>query len=625
MIKTASVNFADKLTTPEQVLDKINPGMSIFIGTGVAEPRTLIQQMLAADKGNLQDLELIQLISLGDAIPVEQRYYMKYRLKTFFAGWVASEAITEGRVDVIPCRFSRVPALIARGRIDVDAAFVQISPPDEAGYASLGLAVDAARQAMDRAELVVGEINEEIPRTLGDSFVHVDEFDYLIKSTEPPIYLERWPMDEVFDKVAANTASIVDDGSCVSFTYGPLYESLGRHLAFKRDLGVHSLFCTDALMDLIRSGAVTNRKKSFFRGKSVFSYAFGTAELFEWLDRNPMVEFQGIDVVTDPRNFGMNSKYMAILPARKADLAGNVAMHTGKGNVAVNLGAAQEMAAGAAFSKGGRSIFALPSRNLNGESNILLSVGDLPNQLSLAETIDYIVTEYGVAPLTGKTVRERALALIDIAHPDHREELIRQAKDARLIYQDQIYHSEYGYHYPEELTTSHVFKDGRKVRFRAIRPSDEDEMRKLFYRFSDEAVYYRYFSPVKSMPHSRMQEYVNIDYKNTMSIVGLVGEPGGGRIIAEARYVRLPNNPYADTAYIVDEKYSGLGIATYLIRSLIKIAKENGVKGISADVLPDNRAMWKVLEKAPYPLKARREMDYYHVVIPFTEENERDA
>jgi acyl-CoA hydrolase/RimJ/RimL family protein N-acetyltransferase len=623
MAKFGTVVWEDKIVDPDQVLDRIHPGMSIFLTTGVAEPRTLVKHLMASDRGNLSDLELIQLISLGEAIPIDERYYQKYRLKTFFAGWLASDAISAGRVDLIPCRFSVVPDLIASGAIQVDVAFVQITPPDELGYASLGVAVDVARQAMERASLVVGEINEEIPRTLGDSFVHVNDFDFFVRSEEPPMCLGRWPVDDVFDKVARNVASVIEDGSCVGFTYGPLYEGLGKHLTRKRNLGIHTLFFTDSLMDLVLSGAVTNRNKGAFRGKSLCAYAFGTRELMDWLHRNPMVEFQGIEVVAEPASIARSRNYMSILPARKVDLTGNVALHTGRLNVAASLGAAQQLITGAAMSEGGRSIFALPSRNLKGQPNVHVSVADFPNQLSVSEMLDFVVTEYGVAHLTGRTVRERALALIDIAHPDDRAELVAKAKDARILYRDQIY-LDSGHLYPEEYAVEKTLKNGLKVRFRPIKPSDEDEMRRLFYRFSDEAVYYRYFSPVKSMPHAKMQEYVNVDYRKTMSIVGLLGDPGDSRIIAEARYVKMPERMYADTAFVVDEEYQGHGIAGCLVRMLIRIAQDRGIKGITADVLPTNRAMWKVMEKAPYPLKATRESEYYHLVIPFDEEKQRE-
>ncbi|MFN3535638.1 MAG: GNAT family N-acetyltransferase, partial [Desulfatiglandales bacterium] len=419
---------------------------------------------------------------------------------------------------------------------------------------------------------------------LGDTFVHVDEFHYLVESNTPPLYFPRWPISKTFDKLAENVAGLIEDGSCLPFSIGPIFEALALHLAKRRHLGIHSPFFTDPLMDLVKSGAVTNRKKGIFKGKSVVAYALGTKELMKWLNRNPLVEFQGIDVVADPKRIGSIDKFVVVLPGRKVDLTGGIALQTGKGNVGIQVGEAQEFFLGASLSKGGKTILALPSRNLLGKSNIVLSVEDYPNQFSARESLDLVVTEFGVASLQGKTIRERALALIDIAHPDDRAELVRLAKENRILYMDQIYPAESGKIYPEHISRVHTFKDGLVVRFRAIRPSDVEQMRRLFYRFSDEAVYYRYFSPIKTMPHAKMQEYVNVDYKNTLSIVGLVGEPGAGTIIAEARYIRSPDERWAEVAFIVDEAYQGKGIATYMLMLLMEVAKENGIKGFRADV-----------------------------------------
>jgi len=306
-----------------------------------------------------------------------------------------------------------------------------------------------------------------------------------------------------------STASLIPDGSCISFSIGPLFEALARHLTLRRNLGLHCPIFTDALMDLVKSGAVSNRLKGNFKGKCVVAYTLGTPELMKWLHNNPLIEFQSIDVVADPKVIGKNDRFVVVLPARKVDLTGEVALPTGKGNVA----------AGPALAKHGRTIFALPSRNLKGEPNILLSVQNYPNQFSNRESLDLVVTEYGVASLIGKTIRERALALIDIAHPDDREALVQQAKENHLLFPEQVYIAESGHLYPENLACSYIFKGDLTVHFRAIKPSDVEEMRRLFYRFSDEAVYYRYFSPIKTMPHTKMQEYVNVDYRNTMSIV----------------------------------------------------------------------------------------------------------
>lgn len=606
-----------RVVKPDQVMAHIEPGMSIFLGTGIGEPRTLVRHLMTSNAANLKDLELIQLVSLSDAVSVEALNANVYRLKTFYSGWVAGEAITAGLVDLIPSSFSRIPHLMASGRIPIDVAFIQVTPPNEAGYCSLGVAVDVGRLAMEKASVVVGEINQDIPVTIGDTFVPLSDFDYLVKSTEKPIYFERWPVDDVFDLIAANVASVIEDASCIAYSIGPLFEALTRYLTNKKDLGIHTSFFTDSLMDLVKSGAVTNRYKEVFRGKSLTSYAFGTPDLMQWLHRNPLVEFQGIDKVFSPSQIGINPRFVAILPARKADISGRIALHFGKGNVTAGPGDVIDLFRGAELSKGGITIFALPSRNREQEPNILISVENFPNEFNVREAVDMVVTEYGVATLSGRTVRERAQALIEVAHPDDREALVEEAKEKNILYKDQIFLKESVHLYPAEINDKHIFKGDVKIRFRAIKPSDEEEMRRLFYRFSDRSVYYRYFSPVKTMPHSRMQAYVNVDFSHVMSIVGLVGETGQGHIIAEARFNKDGQRPYADVAFVVDEAYQGIGIATYLYHLLTRLAKDRGIKGLTADVLSTNKGMMKVFEKGGARINAELEFGVYHLTIPF--------
>lgn len=610
--------WESKVIPTEQILEKIKPGMSIFIGTGPAEPRTLVKALTSSEAYNLQDLELIQLLSVGDAITQDELKLQRYRLKTFFSGWIAANAITEGKVDLIPSRFDQIPALMESRRIPIDVAIIQITPPNEAGYSSLGVAVDVARLAMEQATLVIGEINTKIPRTFGDTFVPISDFDHLVYSTDLPIYFDPWPEDEIFDKVAQNVSSIIQDGSCIASSIGTLFEHLGKHLVKKRDLGIHTPFFSDNLMNLVKSGAVTNRRKAIYRGQSITSYAFGSPELMDWLDRNPLIEFQGIDKVFNPSQIGRNPNFVAVVQARKVDMSGRITLHVSNKGVIAGLAQATAVVSGAQISEGGYTIFGLPSRNKKGKSNILTSVENFPNLLNIPESVNVVVTEWGAAYLYGRTVRERAQALIEIAHPDDREELITKAKKANLIYQDQIFLKDNAHLYPAEIATEHVFKNGLKVRFRAIKPSDEDEMRHLFYRFSDEAVYYRYFTSIKTMPHTKMQEYVNIDYSQVMSIVGLINEPGQGHIIAEARFVKDPEGPWADVAFVVDEEFNGLGIATFLYKTLIRLAKERGLEGFTADVLSSNASMMSVFEKGGI-VKAKLEYGVYKLKMPFEE------
>jgi acyl-CoA hydrolase/GNAT superfamily N-acetyltransferase len=612
-------NWRHLIDTPENVIRKFKPGMHIFLGTGAAEPRTMVRHLMSSSAAYWEDIELIQLISFGDAISPNALQTQNFRLKTFFSGWVSSKAITAGWVDLIPSRFTRIPHLFKTGQIPVDAAIVQVTPPNEAGFCSLGLAVDVAREAMDQAALKIAEINSLVPTTFGDTFVHMTEFDFLVMSDEPPIYFSRWEIIPVMDKLASNVASLIEDGSCLAFSIGALYDALVKHLCKKRHLGIHSPFFTDALMDLVIGGAVDNRRKEIHRGKALTSYAFGTPKLMKWLDHNPLIEFQRIDRVFNPSIIGSNPNFITVVAANQVDLYGRVGLQLGRGNVASGPAEILDFFSGAELSPGGHAIFALTSRDANGKANIRLSIADSPNLFSLFESVEIVVTEYGIANLQGHTLRERAQALIDITHPDDRNQLVEQAKAKKILYADQIYLAESARLYPEDIRVTHRFKHQVDVEFRPIKPSDEEGMRQLFYRFSDKSVYYRYFHTIRAMPHAKMQEYVNVDWNKVMSIVGTVGPKGLEQIVAEGRYDIYPNSAYAEVVFVVDEKYQGHGIATFLYKLLVQVALERGVKGFVADVLFSNIGMMKVFKKGNLPVHIHLEEGVYHLQIPFYE------
>lgn len=613
------MQWQQQVIPPEEVLTYIRPGMSIFLGSGVAEPRTLTQQLFASDYPNINDLELIQLTSHADFFSLKKLDYQKYRLKTFFSTWISSEAVIAGNVDLIPGRISQIPELIKSNRTPIDVAFVQITPPNSAGYCSLGVAVDIAREAMDRASLVVGEINTRIPFTFGDTIVSLSDFDLLVEATVPPLYFKRHPVKPVINKVAANIAQIIQDGDCINFYTGALFEALSQNLMSRNHLGIHSAYFTDALMDLVKGGAVSNYRKEVFRGKSVTSYALGTSRLLQWLDHNPVIEFQSIGQVLNPIQIGRNPNFVVIQEARKVDLLGRISFSVGKGNVVTGPGQAADLFTGTELSPGGRTIVGLPSRNNRGAPNIVVMLRDLRNQFHMRESIDAVVTEYGIANLKWRTIKERAIALVDIAHPDDREALVQDAKEKRILFPDQIYPINIGRFYPLDIMGEHVFKGGVKVRFRPTKPSDEAAMRHLFYRFSKKAIHSRFFFPISIMPHQEMQTYVNIDYSTDISIVALLGEPKDETIIAEARFVKIDEEEFGDLAFIVDEAYHGLGIAPYMYHMLIQLAKDRGLKGFVAEILEHNKAMLRVIEKGELKVFSRLEDGVFKLAIPFEE------
>ena len=308
-----------------------------------------------------------------------------------------------------------------------------------------------------------------------------------------------------------------------------------------------------------------------------------------------------------------------MVAARKVDLYGRIGLYTGKGILASGPAEVRDFLRGAEMSQDGRSIFALTSRDPAGDPNIWLSIADLPNQFSAFESVGAVVTEFGIAYLEGRTIRERAQALIDIAHPADRAALVQAAKDKKILYQDQIFIAESARLYPADITATQIVNENLSIRYRAIRPSDEEGMRTLFYRFSDESIYSRYLQSIRSMPHSKMQEYVNVDWNQTVSVVGLVGEEGQGRIIAEARFIKVPGSPLAEVVFVVDEKYQRLGIASFLYEVLIQLAKERGVKGFTAEVLFSNIGIMKVFRKGDLPVKAHLEGGIYHLEIDITQ------
>ena len=613
------MQWRQRVVPPEEILTYIKPGMSIFVGSGVAEPRTLTQQLFASDYPNLHDLELIQLSSHSDFFSLKKLDYQKYRLKTFFSTWISSEAVIAGNVDLIPGRISQIQELIKSNRIPIDVAFVQITPPNSAGYCSMGVAIDIAREAMHRASLVVGEINTQIPFTLGDTIVSISDFDLFVEATVPPLYFKRYPVKPVINKVAANIAQIIQDGDCINFHTGALFDALSQTLMSKKHLGIHTAYFTDALMDLVKSGAVSNYRKEVFRGKSVTSYALGTPRLLQWLDRNPVVEFQSIEQVLNPIQIGRNPNFVVIQEANKVDLLGRISFSMGKGNLVTGPGQSADLFTGAELSAGGRTIVGLPSRNNRGTPNIVAMLRDLRNQFHMRESIDAVVTEYGIANLKWRTLKERALSLIDIAHPDDREALIRVAKEKRILSSDQAYPINIGRFYPLDIMGEHLFRGGVKVRFRPTKPSDEAAMRHLFYRFSKKGIQSRFFFPISIMKHQDMQAYVNIDYSTDISIVAILGDAKEETIIAEARFAKIDEAEFGDLAFFIDEAYNGIGIASYMYRMLIKLAKKKGLKGFVAEILEHNKAMLRIFEKGELKVFSRLDEGVFKLAIPFEE------
>lgn len=605
-MKTAVVG--KKYISAEQALDLIKPGDRVFLSSGPAMPVLTVGELVKSPKRNLLDLELIQLITLGDHLPLDERASSKYRLKTFNVGESISKDISEGKVDFIPANLIEIPFILSSGAVGVDVAIVQTSPPDARGFLNLGIAVDVANIAIKKASIVIAEVNPNVPRTYGETTIHLDQVDYMVESRIPLLERERKPFDSVMERIGWHISNLIEDESTVVLHAGRIFDAIASQLRGKKNLGIYTHVVSDWVIELIESGAISMERSRVHGGMVTTSFCYGTRALYDYVDRNPVFEFYPLARLINPFVVQRIPRLCSIMNVKRIDVTGeSVIFHSGD-NLLSGYESKLNFSIGAAFSKGGRAIVALQSVDPEGASNIVIThEEDSERVRATLGTARYVVTEFGVANLFGRSIRERVLAMIDIAHPSHRENLLKLAKMYGYVFPDQIYVCADACTYPVELETMKTFRDGLEVRFRPIRPSDEDMMRRLFYQFSDESKYLRYFAKVTIMPHREMQKYVNVDFKQIMSIVGVVQHDRAERIIAEARYAYDPHEDAYEMAFIVDEDFQGRGLASFMLNYLMRIARERGITKLTATVLPQNEKMLKVFQKGEVKPQSRIE------------------
>jgi len=608
-------SYDEKKYSLEEALGFIKTGDHIFIGSACGEPQYLVKG-LVEKADHLADNEILHVHTLGVAPYAKPRYSDRFRLNAFFVGINTRQAVAEGRADYTPVFLSELPRLISRGMIPIDVALIQVTPPDEHGFCSLGVSVEITKTAAEKAKLVIAQVNRQMPRVLGDSFIHIKDIDIVVEHDEPILELPRPEKDIVSERIARYVADLVDDGSTLQIGIGSIPDSVLDALTDKKDLGIHTELLTEGVVDLVEEGVVTCAKKTINRGKIIASFAMGTRRLYDFIDNNPMVEFYESDYVNNPVVIGQHEKMVAINQALEIDLTGQVCADSLGYRFYSGLGGQADFMRGAMLSKGGKAITVIPSTAKNGKISRIRSLLSSGAGVVLTRgDVDYVVTEYGVASLRGKTIKERALSLINIAHPKFRNDLLEWAKQHHYVPPEVLPFPEI--EYPEELKKQVVLKDGSKVLLRPIKPSDATMKQDLFYSLSKETVAKRYLGSLKAMPLKRIWPYVVVDYDNEMVIVGTVQEDGNESIIAIGSYSRVPNTNLAEVALVVRDDWQNKGLGTILFNYLCEIAKKRGLDGFIAWMLADNRRMMHILKKSGYPMRYRIEGNLYHVEIRF--------
>lgn len=607
-------DFRSKVIDIDRLVKRIKPGNRIFLSSGVAWPAHTVKGILEKDDIRSYDLEFIQLFSISDLASLAE-YKNNFRYISFRTGEAIPEIICHQRgLDFIPVNLVEIPFMFETGTIKVDVAIITASPPDNRGYMSLGLAIDVARILIRKAPIVVVEINPNMPVTYGDTSIHVGQVHYIIESREPLPERKTKSVDPAVDRIGWNISNIIQDHSTVILHAGSVFDAVANYLKTKKNLGILTNVISDWVIGLIESGAISLDREKAMGGQVSTSYCYGTRTLYDYVHQNQLFGFYPMARLADPYLLRKISNLVSIMNVEKIDLpAGKIVFHSGD-DLLSGYESKFIFALGTAFSRNGKVIFALRSTDRDGKSNIVVNHETTDNRVRSAfSIIRYVVTEYGVANLFGKSIRERALAMIEIAHPDHREELFQKAKRAGLLYPDQIYEAGDSAHYPSDIETMKTFKDGLELKIRPIKQSDEEMMRRHFYTFSDESKYLRYFTNVRTMPHADMQKYVHIDYDRTMSIVAVLQKGNSERIIAEGRYAAFPQENTHELAVLVDEAFQGKGIATFLINYLLKIARERGIPKLSASVLLKNEKMLNILKRADVTPRISSDRDVYEL------------
>lgn len=382
---------------------------------------------MVANKDNYENVELVHMVAMGKGEYAKEGMEKNFHVNTIFVGASTRDAIESGRGDFTTCFFYEVPKLFSKGYMHIDVALIQVSTPDEHGYCSFGVSNDYTKPAAQYANIVIAEVNPNMPRTMGDSFIHVSDIDYIVEASHPIIELSPPKIGEVERAIGKNCASLVEDGSTLQLGIGAIPDAVLLFLKDKRDLGIHSEMISDGVVELVESGVITNNKKTLHPGKIVVSFLMGTKKLYDFINDNPMVECYPVDYVNDPTIIMKNYKMISINSCVQVDLMGQVCSESIGIKQISGVGGQVDFIRGVNMSEDGISIIAIPSTASKGKISRIVTVLDEGAVVTTSRNdVDYIITEYGIAHLKGKTLKARARALIQISHPNFRQGLIEE-------------------------------------------------------------------------------------------------------------------------------------------------------------------------------------------------------
>lgn len=578
----------------------IKSGCRVFVGGNASVPYALVQHLIDNSNG-LSDIELVHMLALGDTRWVDEKYKNLFKANTFFIGGeTMRRAVDEGRADYTPVFLSEVSSLFNDGTLPLDAALINVSPPDEFGYCSLGASVDIGMSAVRQSKKVIAQINPHVPRTAGHSYIHLREIHACIEADEPLVQVAPPAIDSVAERIGQYVSMLVDDGATLQFGIGKIPNATLKYLCNHQDLGIHSEMLTDSIIELLESGAVTNKKKTFHPGKVVTSFAIGTCKLYDLIDNNPHIEFYPSSYVNKPTNIAKNDNMVAINSALEVDLTGQVVADSLGYDFYSGIGGQVDFVTGASISKGGKAIIALPSTAQNETiSRITPQITEGSGVVTSRGNVQYVVTEYGIASLKGKSIRERALELIRVAHPKFRARLL---EEVRQHYWVPHYQEKYPTDIPElgAIQLKKLQIHNEKFYMRPLNPADERRLQEFFYSHTKETLRLRYNYDPKQMSREKSCNLVSIDQSTDAALCIVRQEGSRITIHAVGRFYYDAATNTCEAAFVTRETQQGKGMASRLLHALIDIAKQRGIGKMLAYVRGDNKPMITIFEQAKF-------------------------
>lgn len=613
--------YPEKFISEEELFGRIRRGNSIFVGTACGEPQHLLASLVSyveSASHTIYGTQILHIWTLGVAPYAKKKFKMNFRHNSFFISDSSRQSINEGMADYTPVFLSEIPSLFRSGIISIDVALVQLSPPDADGLMSLGVSVDIVKSAIEQARLVVAQVNSHMPRVRGDSFVDIHDVDVIIPYDEPILEYTTDPPGEVTEKIGGYVARIVQDGDTIQVGYGTMPNAILTHLSGKRDLGVHTELLSDGIIDLMKKGVVTNAKKSLDRKKTVASFCMGSRDTYKFLNKNPAFDFRPIDYTNSLFVIGRQANMTAINSALEIDLTGQATAESIGEIFYSGVGGQADFMRGSALAPGGKSILAMRSTSTDeSRSRIVPSLSGGASTTLIRGDVHYVVTEYGTAYLHGKNIRERAMALISIAHPKFRPWLIEKARGRGLIYRDQAFIPGAAGNYPEHLETYRSTRTGLPLFLRPVKISDEDFIKGFLYSLSDKSIYTRFFANMIHMPHNILQKYVVIDYSKEVLMLAIIERQGVEEIAGIGQYIIDKDTHTAAAAFLVGDTWQNRGIGIVLLEYLTEIAKKDGLLGFSATVLAENKAMLHLFESMDFQMEKKLESGVYEFTMGF--------